>query len=538
MLGSLGKLKTYLGEITGLASLIIGIAMILANQAPGPWPQTTSVLVVLLSVVFLWRHWWPQIHRKSSLLLVKPRNEHWSDGILDLIRRPAKQVYQLPLRKRRVQSTVLFGLSVTALMLVYPLFGGVIYEINPPDIPEGMELCKGDKSVDALRIVVTDFKEQEETFIEERIVDQLLAQISWGSGMLVCKVDVDNTEDVTKNRIEAQQLGESTQAAIVVWGRSDKTILEINLEIAQWDIPVERIPVYPTPETQSPTFQMREPVLIGFVVEYTLSQLFYVQGDTLNARNRLETAIITVQEMELTNNQDYIENFRDAYFMLGYFYDESPAAQSSSEAIKYYSLAIEVDPEFYPAYINRAIVYDVNNQIDLALSDYNVVIEKAQQIDPESAAKAYINMAWIYVDSEPDHAESLFAEARKLNELDGLVDHGIASLYYWDNPEQAVEDFSTALALNPDNPYIYNHLGKARLLNGQFDEALETYQQAIESATWEDGDFEVVIDQLKQLQANNPDLKIIIGQIIRLLKAARPSRSLFQIISNYLLSIH
>lgn len=518
MLNSFGKLKTYLGEIVSLTSMVIGFGMILANQAPGPWPRTTSVLVVLLSIGFLWGYWWPNIQRKSTLLLINPQKEHWLDGFLDLVRQPAKHAYQLSLWKRRLQSIVLFGLTATAGILIYPIFSGVLYEINPPDIPEWTRECDGDKSLDSLRIVVAEFNEIGDSFLfEDRIVDQLLDQSTWGSGVLVCKVD-----DTVTNRIEARQLGESKQAAIVVWGRADPALYEVHLEIAQWKLSDHRIPTYPTPQASAPTFQMREPVLVSFVVEYTLSQLLYVRGDTLNARIQLENAIDVMQQGGLTDSPEYKKNFMDAYFMLGYFYDEeSPNGEKASEAIKYYSQAIDIDNDFYPAYINRAFLYNRTNQLDLALADYNIVIEHAQQIDPEVAAKAYINLAWIYVDSDRDRSESLFAEAGKLNEVDALVEHGIASLNYWKEPERAVIDFSTALTLNPDDPYIYNHLGKAELIQGQFDEARSIYQQALESAVWEEGVANDIISNLESLAADDPNLKPVVKQITHMLKAAK-----------------
>jgi len=521
MLISIGKLKTYLGEITGLVTIIIGFGMILANQAPGPWPKTTAVLVVLLSIGFLWGQWWPQIHRKSIILIVNPGKQHWLDGIFDLVRKPSRQSYALPLWQRRLQCAALFSLTIAAIVLVYPLFGGMIYEINPPDLPEVLESCEGDESVNSLRIIVAEFNELGNILIEDRIVDQLLDQTPWGSGVLVCKVN-----DVVKNRIEARQLGESNQAAIVVWGRSDEAIYEIHLEIAQWELPDHRIPTYPTPEASAPSFQMREPILVSFIVEYTLSQLLYVNGDTLNARNRLENAVKRVQSEGLIANSEYTKNFKDAYFMLGYFYDEETSdGFNTDKAIDYYSLAITVDNDFYPAYINRAIVYDSKGQIDLALADYNFVAERAQQTDPESAATAFINIAMIYVYSQPDRdrAESYFAEAQKLSPLEAAVEHGIASLYSWNNPEQAVEDFSTALALKPDDPYIYNHLGKAQLLSGQFDAAVGTYRMAIESANWQEGDVAELIRQLKSLASevpDDPELQQVIGQIIRALRDA------------------
>jgi len=154
----------------------------------------------------------------------------------------------------------------------------------------------------------------------------------------------------------------------------------------------------------------------------------------------------------------------------------------------------------------------------LSIADYISVAEKAKQTAPETASIAYTNLAWIFVDTDVQRAENYFAEAKLLDPLNASNEHGLASLWNWHNPKQAVNDFSTALALDPKDPHLYHHLGEAQLLNNQPDQAIETYRQAIRNATWQPGDVEEITGQLRQLATDTPNLKGTVDSILKLLE--------------------
>ena len=84
----------------------------------------------------------------------------------------------------------------------------------------------------------------------------------------------------------------------------------------------------------------------------------------------------------------------------------------------------------------------------------------------------------------------------------------------------AIEDFSKALEINNTDPYLYDALGRAQLLDKQPEEALRTYQKAIAAADWQPGDKDSLIDSLRAM-GKDPTPNQVVTLIINELESAK-----------------
>ena len=118
-------------------------------------------------------------------------------------------------------------------------------------------------------------------------------------------------------------------------------------------------------------------------------------------------------------------------------------AQYNQKAIKHFTTAIQLNPDFAETYKNRGVAYNIEGAYDRAIKDYNMVI-KLQPND----ADAYNNRGDTYRNKR--------------------------------NHNQAVEDFSTAIMLNPQLAEAYNNRGVAYSDKGKYGDAIADFDKAIE----------------------------------------------------------
>jgi len=126
--------------------------------------------------------------------------------------------------------------------------------------------------------------------------------------------------------------------------------------------------------------------------------------------------------------------------------DELMAAEKYEEAVKLYSIAIEInadDPDIYSAYFYRGQGLLLLGKVDDALSDFTETIKRNPR----------------------------YANAYKWR---GIV-------YFKTNRYvEATNDFSRFIELEPDNPYGYVNRGSALAQIGNYDKALADFNRSIE----------------------------------------------------------
>ena len=146
------------------------------------------------------------------------------------------------------------------------------------------------------------------------------------------------------------------------------------------------------------------------------------------------------------------------------------------EAIRCFSKAIELKPDFLDAYNNRGAAYTVADQIVEAIADF----DKALKLKQDSAA-AYSGRAVAYLRARRyDLAVADCGNAIMLRpDLAGAYNtRGIAYANTNRFPE-AVQDYSRAIALKPDYAEAYVNRGSVYANTNRLVEAIEDFSRAI-----------------------------------------------------------
>jgi hypothetical protein len=218
----------------------------------------------------------------------------------------------LSLTRRRVEVVVLIALGVaTAAWTGFALPKAIpeVTGVSPP-VPLPVKCTDTDES-DALRVVIADFDEvgpTDELLLENRLFDRLSERAE--GDMAICRL-----QQVVALRTEALALGEQMQAAIIVWGRKD-VVFEVHLEVAGWELPGRDLPPLPAEIASGSDFQIREPKHLTFLVEFTFSEILYLDGQLERAQLLLGETLTTAEQEGLA--EDSADELAEAYFMQGF----------------------------------------------------------------------------------------------------------------------------------------------------------------------------------------------------------------------------
>ncbi|MGH7740376.1 MAG: tetratricopeptide repeat protein [bacterium] len=145
------------------------------------------------------------------------------------------------------------------------------------------------------------------------------------------------------------------------------------------------------------------------------------------------------------------------------------------EALGEFDRVIEIQPDFGPAYGNRALALEKLGRLEEALKAY----DRALSFKPE---------AWLYFNrgnslrdlGRLEEAVESYALASRLDpkQVEALSNQGALYLRLG-QPGRALENFNQALLIDPENPDGFNNRGNAFRAIGKPREALEDYDHAI-----------------------------------------------------------
>lgn len=199
---------------------------------------------------------------------------------------------------------------------------------------------------------------------------------------------------------------------------------EINIHLQQYSIAFERI---------NAALAINEQLPFAY---YMKGRIYKETGDTSLAASSYQTAI------------EVDPDYYDAYIEVALLY----ASAKSDLALEYYSTAIDIRPTSVEARYNKAIYLQETGRRDKkryyeAFDLYDQILE----IDPQNATAAY-NKGYIYLEymQKYDSAGIAFTQAIELypGYFQAYYNRGLCyeSL---NNPKLALEDYSKALTLQP-----------------------------------------------------------------------------------------
>ena len=151
------------------------------------------------------------------------------------------------------------------------------------------------------------------------------------------------------------------------------------------------------------------------------------------------------------------------------FYNRGLESSLSYKKIKYFTKALELDPNLVPAYEKRAIHYYFQGRLGNAIEDYTRVIELKNH-----KADAYQRRGMAYL--KKAHGEGMVVEIKRLvhrHRRPGVPENK-------DFLERAIDDFSRAIELEPQMARAYSYRAEAYRLIGNTDQAILDATRALQ----------------------------------------------------------
>lgn len=270
----------------------------------------------------------------------------------------------------------------------------------------------------------------------------------------------------------------------------DKSIPEIASEIG-----VDAI-VEPTVTCLGDTICLQVKVFSAFPEEKLLWVTEYREdkGNMLDLYNRITRQIADEVKVELTETEERrlsgskkVDKDAYDYYMKGLQYWDQLNQVSLQKALDLMNRAIELDPDFAPAYAGVAEVWLGMAQMGLTPPDIAgpkifEYLDKAIQLDPEYP-RAHYNRARVAVWTEWkwDKGEREFLKALAVNPNDAYSRaHYAHLLIMLQRTEEALVHSRLAVDLDPLNPFILTFHGIVLEEAGEYQEATEVIGKAYE----------------------------------------------------------
>jgi len=188
-------------------------------------------------------------------------------------------------------------------------------------------------------------------------------------------------------------------------------------------------------------------------------------------------------------------------------------------AIKEYTQAITLNPEYGEAYKNRGFAYNNKGEYDAAIEDMTQAIAVQWKY-----AKYYSNRGYVYKNKgDYDAAIKDFTEAIRLDPEYEVAYKNRGDAYSAKGEyDAAIRDFTEAIRLDPEYVVAYNNRGLAYADKGEYDAALKDLTQAItldpEYATayhnrgytyGKKGEYDAALKDLTQAITLNPEDAVV-----------------------------
>lgn len=144
--------------------------------------------------------------------------------------------------------------------------------------------------------------------------------------------------------------------------------------------------------------------------------------------------------------------------------------------------AVELDGYLEQAQLNLAHLYKSTNRTNLAISNYNHLVEQPVGISPTSQNRAYIGLATIYHQrSDYSKAITFYQEALKVSASVPSVITNLAACYEATNQlDQAIKSYKSALEIDSNLPMALGNLGAIYQGQGNIQQAFPLLEKAVQ----------------------------------------------------------
>ena len=182
-----------------------------------------------------------------------------------------------------------------------------------------------------------------------------------------------------------------------------------------------------------------------------------------------------------------------------------------TEAVKNYSLALDMTPHAVTLLLNRAALLVQMDSVQRAIADF----ERVRELDPYNTEARYSLGVLAMERGDTKQAEDLFNEIKRINPNSGLYNEGMALLYKRSgNYGRAAELFSQLIKVKA-NSQLLGHRADCYLAMKQLNRAEEDIRTALEMAP-DDGYLYLLRAKLNKLRFQRDDMNHDIEKAVSL----------------------
>lgn len=174
------------------------------------------------------------------------------------------------------------------------------------------------------------------------------------------------------------------------------------------------------------------------------------------------------------NDAIRIDNFfAEAYFLKGEYYEFSG---DTAKAVSSYSTAIEIDPNYFDAYMQIAVMY-TSIESDLALEYYNSALD----IRPNSVEALQNKGLFFQNTGSYNEAITCYNKAEEVLPANATVNYNKGYIYieYKNELDSAITEFTNAIAKQPLYFQAYFSRGLCLEKQGKLEGALSDYEAGL-----------------------------------------------------------
>lgn len=185
-------------------------------------------------------------------------------------------------------------------------------------------------------------------------------------------------------------------------------------------------------------------------------------------------------ELALTEFQRSIQENPDnkwAHYYLGITYDKLGKLE---DAEKYYSDAIDIDPDFSEAYNARGVIYSKQKMWKNAIRDFEKTLENKLY---STRYIPYLNMGDLYMNKgDYPKAVEAYRESKRYEKIDFIIIKLGEALFESGRTKDAIGEFQEVLVMSPANPLARYRLAIAYLKDGNKTAAATEFKKAADLA--------------------------------------------------------
>lgn len=175
--------------------------------------------------------------------------------------------------------------------------------------------------------------------------------------------------------------------------------------------------------------------------------------------------------LDMIDNYDYIPVANNN---LGNYYNKKG---QTDLALRYFSRAIALQPDYKEALINRSDIYRQQGKIDSAIADCNHVLQFEKDF-----SGAYMNRGIAFcIAGKFDSAMTDFNTVLKMDSTNSKAYGNRGNLYDMQGKyDSAIADYNHAVKFDPNYKDVFGNRGRSYLHKGMIDEAINDLTTAIE----------------------------------------------------------